>query len=104
MSVSADSPGQGVPLASASPDEPTHTAPGEPSDATKVSKSSSHEAAGSDSPALKNPGSEEPQLALEPDLPTDGRDEVGEAMIRDLPQRPELSEPPSQPKPSSPPP
>ena len=40
-------------------------------------------------------------MALEPDLPSDGRDAVGEAMIRDLPQRPELSEPPSQPHPSS---
>jgi len=38
---------------------------------------------------------EEPPLALEPDLPSDGRDEVGEAMIRDLPRRPELSESPS---------
>lgn len=47
------------------------------------------------------PGGEEPEMALEPDLPSDGRDAVGEAMIRDLPQRPELSEPPSQPDPSS---
>lgn len=48
--------------------------------------------------ARKHPANEEPELALEPDLPSDGRDEVGEAMIRNLPQRPELSEPPSQPK------
>lgn len=40
---------------------------------------------------------EEPEMAIEPDLPSDGRDLVGEAMIRDLPQRRELSEPPSQP-------
>ena len=40
-------------------------------------------------------------MVLEPDLPSDGRDAVGEAMIRDLPQRPELSEPPSQPHPST---
>ena len=39
--------------------------------------------------------SEEPSFAVEPDLPSDGRDEVGEAMIRDLPRRPELSESPS---------
>jgi len=48
------------------------------------------------------PGSEEPEpepeLALEPDLPSDGRDQVGEAMIRDLPPRPELGEPPSHQK------
>jgi len=49
----------------------------------------------------KAAGNEEPELLLEPDLPSDGRDEIGEAMIRDLPQRPELSEPPSQPNPSS---
>lgn len=30
---------------------------------------------------------EEPELALEPDLPSDGRDFVGEAMIHDLPQQ-----------------
>ena len=32
----------------------------------------------------------------EPDLPSDGRDEKGEAMIRDLPQRSELSDPPGK--------
>lgn len=42
---------------------------------------------------------DEPNMALEPDLPSDGHDLVGEAMIRDLPQRPELSEPPSRPDP-----
>jgi hypothetical protein len=34
-------------------------------------------------------------------VPSDGRDAIGDAMIRDLPQRPELSEPPSQPKSST---
>ena len=57
---------------------------------------------GGESPAdLHKPGGEEPELALEPDLPSDGRDPVGEAMIRDLPQLPELSEAPSQPHPSA---
>ncbi|CAN5133198.1 hypothetical protein BH10PSE16_BH10PSE16_16580 [soil metagenome] len=46
------------------------------------------------------PGTEEPELVIEPDLPSDGRDAEGEAMIRKLPQRPELSEPPSEPDPS----
>lgn len=32
----------------------------------------------------------------EPDLPSDGRDEKGEAMIRDLPQRSELSDTPGK--------
>ena len=52
-------------------------------------------------PPPKTPRNEEPDLVLESDLPSDGRDEVGEAMIRELPQRPELSEPPSQPDPPS---
>lgn len=43
---------------------------------------------------------EEPELLLERDLPSDGRDEIGEAMIRDLPQKPELAKPDSQPDPS----
>jgi hypothetical protein len=33
---------------------------------------------------------------LEADLPSDGRDEIGEAMIRDLPQRPQPSGSPAQ--------
>ena len=37
------------------------------------------------------PDGEEPEMALEADLPSDGRDVIGEAMIRDLPQRTELS-------------
>jgi hypothetical protein len=55
---------------------------------------------GSDSTRTPKTANEEPPLLLEPDLPSDGRDEDGEAMIRNLPQRPELSEPPSQPDPS----
>ena len=46
-------------------------------------------------------GDEEPNMAVEPDLPSDGRDVVGEAMIRDLTRRPPSSEPPSQPVPST---
>lgn len=48
-------------------------------------------------PIRKKPGTEEPELRIEPDLPSDGRDEVGESMIRNLPVRPELSEPPERP-------
>ena len=87
MTASAESPNQGKALGNHSPAEPFQ--------ATQAS-----DAEGSASKAPRNPGNDEPPFALEPDLPTDGRDEVGEAMIRDLPQRPELSEPPSQPKPS----
>lgn len=35
----------------------------------------------------KRPGNEEPEPTSEADLPSDGRDEKGEAMIRDLPRR-----------------
>ena len=52
-------------------------------------------------PPPKTPRNEEPDLVLEPDLPSDGRDEVGEAMIRELPQRPELAEPLSRSDPAS---
>lgn len=58
--------------------------------------SDEHSVPASSTPACQKQGSEEPDMALEPDLPSDGRDSVGEAMIRDLPRRPELSEPPSQ--------
>ncbi len=39
--------------------------------------------------ARKRPGNEEPEPTSEADLPSDGRDEKGEAMIRDLPRRAE---------------
>ena len=41
-------------------------------------------------------------MRLEPDLPSDGRDEVGEAMIRDLPERSELSGTPATTSPTGP--
>lgn len=84
---SPDAPQQGLPEA------PQNSRPDKPSQAEQGDASSS--------PSRKRPDNEEPDLVLEPDLPSDGRDEVGEAMIRKLPQRPELSEPPSQPKDSS---
>ena len=43
---------------------------------------------------------DEPEMALEPDLPSDGRDAVGEAMIRNLPKRTELSDSTSSSDPS----
>ena len=107
----------GVPLGTGSPDEPAHTLPAEPAQITRVgaaSSSSSPSSAGSSRSPKNGPGksgqgaaagaprkqpdNDEPELALEPDLPSDGRDEKGEAMIRDLPRRPELSEAPSRPR------
>ena len=48
---------------------------------------------------LLSPDADEPKINIESDIPSDGRDVVGEAMIRDLPQRPELTKPASQPDP-----
>ena len=39
---------------------------------------------------------DEADLRTEPDLPSDGPDDEGEEMIRNLPARPELSEPPTE--------
>ena len=91
----------GAPLGTGSADEPAHTLPAEPAQITKIGTSpSSPEKKGTASSGAgrKRPGNDEPELALEPDLPSDGRDEKGEAMIRDLPRRPELSDPPSRPR------
>ena len=88
MSDSSKSPDKDAFLGPPSSTEPAHTMAGQ-------------DAGGSASPAPESSGTEEPQFGLEPDLPSDGRDEVGEAMIRELPQRPELFEPPSQPDPFS---
>lgn len=83
------SPDGGVPLGAGSPDEPAHTLPAEPTQITKAqsAKSGKAEAAQPRSPARKRPGNEEPELTLEDDLPSDGRDKKGEAMIRDLPRK-----------------
>ncbi|MDQ3058482.1 MAG: hypothetical protein M3R45_03005 [Pseudomonadota bacterium] len=101
-STPSSDPQRNVPTGQVSPQAPAESS----HDVTPV-----HEGAGpngaltsspSQKPAGQKPtGTEEPELVLEPDLPSDGRDEVGEAMIRNLPQRPELSEPPSQPDPSN---
>ena len=79
------------------------TLPGEPTNSTPDAGHPRHNTSNTSSTATQAPKTfiEEPDMALEPDLPSDGRDEKGEAMIRDLPQRPELSEPPSQPDSSS---
>ncbi|MFZ2296217.1 MAG: hypothetical protein WAW46_14420 [Polaromonas sp.] len=85
--LSAQTPGKDISTESASPG----TAKDQPGKDTTSARAATRQ----------YPENEEPEMLLEPDLPSDGRDEKGEAMIRDLPQRPELSEPPSQPGPSS---
>ena len=74
------SPDGGVPLGAGSPDEPAHTLPAEPAQITRAP------AAKGDA-THKRAGNEEPEPTIEDDLPSDGRDEKGEAMIRDLPRK-----------------
>lgn len=83
------SPDGGVPLGAGSPDEPAHTLPAEPAQITQApsAKADKAEAAQPRSGARKRPGNEEPEPTLEDDLPSDGRDKKGEAMIRDLPRK-----------------
>ncbi|WP_348043142.1 hypothetical protein [Polaromonas sp.] len=79
----------GVPLGTGSPEEPAHTLPAEPTQITKIDPASAPKGTDKGTAsggAHKQPGNDEPELALEPDLPSDGRDEKGEAMIRDLPK------------------
>lgn len=80
------SPDGGVPLGAGSPDEPAHTLPAEPAQITKATAAKA-EAAQPRSGTRKRAGNEEPEPTLEDDLPSDGRDEKGEAMIRDLPRK-----------------
>ena len=75
------SPDGGVPLGAGSPDEPAHTLPAEPTQITKA-QSAKPEAAQPRAAAKKRPGNEEPEPTLEDDLPSDGRDKKGEAMVR----------------------
>ncbi len=83
-----ESPEGGVPLGAGSPDEPAHTLPAEPRQITKApaGKPDKAEAAQPRPGTRKRAGNEEPELTLEEDLPSDGRDEKGEAMIRNLPR------------------
>ena len=74
--------GDGVPLGAGSPDEPAHTLPAEPRQITKAQAPKA--AASQPASRTKRPGNEEPELALEEDVPSDGKDEKGEAMIRSL--------------------
>ena len=58
----------------------------------KQSRDSSTKAASAHAAlSSKESSNEEPGLVLEADLPSDGIDEVGETMIRNLPQRAGLS-------------
>jgi hypothetical protein len=82
------SPDGGVPLGAGSPDEPAHTLPAEPAQITKALAPRDNAEAEQQRPgARKRAGNEEPEPTLEDDLPSDGRDEKGEAMIRDLPRK-----------------
>ncbi|WP_411878076.1 hypothetical protein [Polaromonas sp. YR568] len=71
------SPDGGVPLGAGSSDEPAHTLP------TQITRAP----AGKADATHKRASNEEPEPTIEDDLPSDGRDEKGEAMIRDLPRK-----------------
>lgn len=84
MSTGRNQLPDGVPLGAGSPDEPAHTLPAEPSQITKAS-AAKDDSAQPPADAHKRAGNEEPEPTLEEDLPSDGRDEEGESMIRNLP-------------------
>ena len=63
-----------------------------PVDKANASSDRKHKLEDGSSATRQQPGGEEPELALEPDVPSDGRDVLGEAMIRDLPRRVGLTE------------
>ena len=84
--------------ASRSPaDKAASTQPAAPDPSSPAGQQSGQGQQSGSAPLRKKVNNEEPELFLEPDLPSDGRDEQGEAMIRDLPRRPELSETPPKP-------
>jgi hypothetical protein len=100
MAASGPSPDHGAPIGTGSSDEPAYTLPAEPAQ----SRAGTPVAAPDSAVPEKGPRSwsrnhEEPELRSEPDLPSDGPDEEGEAMIRELPLQPGLSDPPVQPEP-----
>lgn len=101
MANSNSSPDQGAHFGKGSDQSLSQSMPADPSHITPANTQQGQDTKSSAIPPVKKLRNEEPGPTLEPDLPSDGRDEKGEAMIRDLPQRPELSEPPSQPSPSS---
>ena len=71
-------------------------------DSGQTGKKSERDVASAAVPPQKSVGNEEPIFALEPDLPSDGRDEKGEAMIRALPQQTASPETPDRPDPADP--
>lgn len=94
------SPAGGAPIGHGAPDEPANTLPAEPVNVTRLDTAAVPGAATSDAAGgakrkdqdkggstEKRQDNEEPEPTLEEDLPSDGRDEKGEAMIRDLPAR-----------------
>lgn len=92
MAASSPSPDHGVPIGTGSSDEPAQVSGAD----TPVAAADS--AVPERGPRSRSRNHEEPELRSEPDLPSDGPDEEGEAMIRELSLRPELSDPAAQPE------
>lgn len=100
MATSSPSPDpdRGVPIGTGLSDEPAYTLPVEPAQSRAGTPAAAPDSAVPEkAPRSRSRNHEEPELRSEPDLPSDGPDEEGEAMIRDLPSRPELSDPPPGP-------
>ena len=104
MAASSPCPDGSAPIGTASGDEPAYTLPPEPAQGRAGTPGATPDSAvpekGPRNPSEKEKNHDEPELRFEPDLPSDGSDEEGEAMIRELPPRPELSDPPAQPEPT----
>ena len=78
--------------------EHSHASAGVNSDVQAPSVSSDNALTKNSIPERKSGRDDESGMFSEPDLPSDGRDEESEAMIRELPQSPALS---NVPKPSA---
>ena len=81
--------------------EHSHASAGVNSDVQAPSVSSNKGGTQDSTPERKSRRDDESGMFSEPDLPSDGRDEEGEAMIRELPQSPELSDVPKPSKASA---
>lgn len=76
----------GAPLGDCSADEPANTLPAEPVSISRVTRPKEGTAPASRGAAGED-GTQTPARHREPDIPSDGPDPVGEAMIREVPDR-----------------
>ncbi|MDO9403877.1 MAG: hypothetical protein Q7T87_07605 [Polaromonas sp.] len=81
--------GSGTPLGSCASDEPANTLPAEPVSIAKLKtgRPAKNQPVGAASDAERTGIRETPALHQESDIPSDGADPEGEAMIRQVPKR-----------------